>query len=259
MTAKKLDKFCLSKKYAVLEYPFGPDPAVYKVGGKIFVMLSKKGGIVKVGLKCDLMVADFLCQQYASVTPMYRSNQWINILCDGSVPDKEILNRIDCSYDIVFKSLPKKTRARLERESHPLFLFPDPRYEPLEVRGGDEYYPNGIFIFNITRLLEHIAGNTSEYMLGEIRVEDYMTRFDTLALEKCADADLSYALILAEISPDRYNVIDGNHRLAKAHHDGVETLQAYMLSPKQHSLFITEQKAYDAYIDYWNGKLHEMQ
>ena len=73
--------------------------------------------------------------------------------------------------------------------------------------------------------------------------------------DKCADADINNPPILAEISPGPYNVIDGNHRLCKAHSEGVETLSAYMLSPKQHSLFITAQKAYDAYIEYWNGKL----
>ena len=62
MTVKKLTKYCLSMKYAVLEYPFGPDPAVFKIGGKIFAMLFQKNGIARLGVKSDLMTADFMRQ-----------------------------------------------------------------------------------------------------------------------------------------------------------------------------------------------------
>ena len=255
MTVKKLAKYCLSKPHSVLEYPFGTDPAVYKVGGKIFAMIHQRGGSLKVSMKSDLMLADLLRQQYAAITPMCKSAQWNDIICDGTVPDEEIFNQIDHSHEIVFNSLTKKKRAQLIHESHPLYLFPDPSYEPHELNEGDEYFRNGIFIFNITRLLEHIAANRGDYSLSTIRVADYATGFGKLEPEQCANADLQYPLLLAEISPGRYNVIDGAHRLYKAFFDEVETLDAYLIPPKLHSLFITEQKAYDTYLEYWNEKL----
>jgi len=258
VTERTITDYCLSKQYAVLEYPFGPEPATFKVGGKIFTVLHAKNDVIKLTLKCDPMLADLLRQQYQSVMPGYKSTHWNRVICDGSIPDDEIFHQIDNSHGLIMKSLTKKVRERLKRESHPLYLFPDPNYQPLEIRESDEYFPNGIFIFNITRLLEHIAAHRGEYKLVAVKVADHMTLPSRIPLEKCADADFHDPVMLAEISPGRYNLIDGNHRMTKAHHDGVETLQAYMLSPKQHSLFITEQKAYDAYIAYWNGKLQNL-
>ena len=67
--------------------------------------------------------------------------------------------------------------------------------------------------------------------------------------------DISIPVILAEVSPGRYNVIDGNHRIEKAHRAGVNQLPAYMIKPEVHTRFLTSMKAYNAYIDYWNSKI----
>ena len=183
---------------------------------------------------------------------------WNTVLCDGSIPDEEVYGQIDHSYDLIWKSLTKKARVQIEAESHPLYLFPDDAYQPLEIRNDDEYFRNGIFVFNITRLLEHIASKPDDYQIEVIRVEDYKPQFNIIEHDKCAFADLESPIILAEIAPVRYNVIDGHHRINKAYHEGVTTLKAYKLPPKQHSLFITEQTAYDSYLEYWNEKLKYM-
>jgi hypothetical protein len=69
--------------------------------------------------------------------------------------------------------------------------------------------------------------------------------------------DISKPLILAEISPGRFNLIDGNHRLEKARRMGVKFIQVYRLSVEQHIRFLTSEKAYVAYIEYWNSKVKE--
>ena len=114
MTTEIIIGHSLSKIGAVMEYPFGPDPAVFKVGGKIFVMLYQKSGVVKIGMKCEAMLADMLRQKYPSVTPFFRSDKWISILCDGGVPDDEILHQIDISYELCchIDCGTKKTRYR---------------------------------------------------------------------------------------------------------------------------------------------------
>jgi hypothetical protein len=61
-------------------------------------------------------------------------------------------------------------------------------------------------------------------------------------------------VILAEISPGHYNLIDGNHRMEKARRIGVGSILAYKLDVNQHLKFLTEKKAYLSYIEYWNGK-----
>jgi len=113
MTTQRVTEYCLSKPGTTLEYPFGPEPAVFKAGGKVFATIYQKDGTTRFGLKCDPMLADLLCQQYSSVTLMYKSPHWIYIHCGGDVPDDEVSFQIDHSYDLIVKALPTKTRERL--------------------------------------------------------------------------------------------------------------------------------------------------
>jgi len=117
MTAQEVTEYCLSKPGSVLDYPFGPEPAVFKVGGKVFATIYQKNGITRFGMKCDPMLADLLCKQYSSVTMMYKSPNWIYILQDGDIPDDEAVFQIDHSYDLIIKKLPKKTRELIFNES----------------------------------------------------------------------------------------------------------------------------------------------
>ena len=95
---------------------------------------------------------------------------------------------------------------------------------------GDEYFPNGIFKFHITKLIESIDECVEEFLIVEIDVNVYHKYFYNEAMnpDYVAAADLSRPVILAEIAPDRlswlsnisndyysrgYNLIDGHHRL----------------------------------------------
>jgi len=118
MTTQKVTEYCLSKSGAAQEYPFGPEPVVFKVGGKIFATIYQKNGTTRFGLKCDPMFADLLRRQYSSVTLMYKSPHWIYILQGGDVPDDEVIFLIDHSYDLIIKALSKKARERINMEGH---------------------------------------------------------------------------------------------------------------------------------------------
>ena len=113
MTTQKVTEYCLSKPGAALDYPFGPEPAVFKVGGKVFATIYQKNGTTRFGMKCDPMLADLLCHQHEAVTMMYKSPNWIYIHCGGDVPDDEVFIQIDHSYDLIIKALPKKTREQI--------------------------------------------------------------------------------------------------------------------------------------------------
>jgi len=67
--------------------------------------------------------------------------------------------------------------------------------------------------------------------------------------------NLELPVIVAEIAPQRFNLIDGNHRMEKARRSAVETLSGYTLDVTQHVDFLTTEKAYDAYVSYWYGRL----
>lgn len=128
------------------------------------------------------------------------------------------------------------------------------RFTPCPVDDGDEMYPNGIFVFNITKMTEYIQVNGT--LCEEIQVKDYYSH-SKFNEEHLPTVDVTKPVIVAEISPGRYNVIDGNHRLEKARRLGMEKISAYTLYPEQHMQFLTTENGYLAFIGYWNGKLKE--
>ena len=131
----------------------------------------------------------------------------------------------------------------------------DPTFVPCPVEDGDELFPNGIFLFNVTRILEHVARHPAEVALVPVRVRSFPRWDRPLVDADVAAADLGRPVLLAEISPGRFNLIDGHHRVEKARRDGVETLWAYRLTAAQHVRFLTSTSAYLAFVGYWNDKV----
>lgn len=137
----------------------------------------------------------------------------------------------------------------------PVRLRFDPCFRPCEPQEGDEIYPNGIFEFNITRLFAHICA------AGRLRAEfvalgDISHPCGSAGLNEptIVAADLSRPVILAEIAPGRYNLIDGHHRVARARREGVANIPAYRIRSPEHVAFLTSTRAYQAYVEYWNSK-----
>jgi ParB-like nuclease domain len=128
-------------------------------------------------------------------------------------------------------------------------------FTPCPVDDEDEMYPNGIFVFNITKMTEYIQNMNipcEELLVGDFNKVTTKFKEDYLVM-----VDVSKPIIVAEISPGRFNVIDGNHRMEKARRLGMEKIPAYKLGPEHHLRFLTTEKGYLAYIEYWNGKLKE--
>ena len=134
----------------------------------------------------------------------------------------------------------------------------DKRFQPVPVDAGDELFPNGIFEFNITKLLQHIKSSPHSFPVETVSLAALQVWSSTdLDEATIQNADVSLPIVLAEISPGRFNVIDGNHRLERARRDGAENVPAYRLSPGQHHRFLTSARAYEEYVAYWNSKLDE--
>jgi hypothetical protein len=135
-------------------------------------------------------------------------------------------------------------------------LTVDPTFSPCLEEENDELFPNGIFKFNITKLHRFIQNNPGDFSLEGIVLDEFKT-YSSLNESHINTVDLSRPVILAEISPGRYNLIDGNHRVEKARRTGATSLLAYKLSVHQHISFLTSEKAYLAYVGYWNSKLND--
>src|SRR4051812_14615380 len=112
---QSLRDHCLSQTGAVEEYPFGPGAAVYKVMGKMFALIAEGSDPPSISLKCDPNLAAILREAYTAVTPAYHMNKvhWNGVRSDGSIPDDELREMIDASYDLVVKSLPRRDREAL--------------------------------------------------------------------------------------------------------------------------------------------------
>jgi len=113
MTWDELLDYCLAKPGAWRDEPWEGD-AVAKVGGKIFAFTGSPES-PSVGLKCGASreVADEWLARYpqdASVMAYIGRSGWNTLRVGGGIPDEEIREAIDASYDMVVSKLPKKDR-----------------------------------------------------------------------------------------------------------------------------------------------------
>ncbi|MBS1551090.1 MAG: MmcQ/YjbR family DNA-binding protein [Bacteroidetes bacterium] len=116
MNIEQLHEYCLSKKGAVEDYPFGEETLCFKVAGKIFAITSFSIPL-SVNLKCDPELAMDLRERFEDVQPGFHMNKkhWNTVITDGGIPDREIKKMIDHSYELIVTGLNKKQRDLLEK------------------------------------------------------------------------------------------------------------------------------------------------
>jgi predicted DNA-binding protein (MmcQ/YjbR family) len=113
MTWDELLGHCLAKPGAWQDEPWEGDTVV-KVGSKIFAFLGSEAPS-SVGVKCGPTrdVADEWLRRYpddASVMAYIGRSGWNSLRVGGAIPDEELFEAIDASYDAVVSKLPKKDR-----------------------------------------------------------------------------------------------------------------------------------------------------
>ncbi len=109
MNVKDLHDYLLSFPNTWLDFPFGEDVSVYKIGhaetggGKLFAIVNYDDKPVKVSLKCDPLLAERLRETYETVLPGYHLSKkhWNTILMTGQVPEDEFKSLVDLSYRLV--------------------------------------------------------------------------------------------------------------------------------------------------------------
>jgi len=115
MNIEELRDYCLQKPGAVEEFPFGPDTLVFKVGGKLFLIAGLTEGD-RFNAKCDPEQAIELRERYEEIQPGYHMNKkhWNTVYMNGSLTTKQLRELIDQSYNLIFNSLPAKTRKEIQ-------------------------------------------------------------------------------------------------------------------------------------------------
>lgn len=108
---------CLAKPGAWRDEPWEGD-VVVKVGSKIFAFLgSEPGGgePATVGVKCGAgrEEADEWLRRFpddATVMAYIGRSGWNTLWIGGNIPDEELLEAVDASYDMVVARLPRRER-----------------------------------------------------------------------------------------------------------------------------------------------------
>ncbi|GAA4516845.1 MmcQ/YjbR family DNA-binding protein [Brevibacterium yomogidense] len=110
---------------ASAEWPFGPEYEVFKVRGKVFLMLThvpenstgygvddELRGQAVITLKADPQDSEALQQEHPQVTPGYHMNKrhWISVATGGAVDEGFVRELIAESYQLVVGTLPVKRR-----------------------------------------------------------------------------------------------------------------------------------------------------
>lgn len=117
MNIEDIREYCLTKPGATEELPFGPDTLVFKVGGKVFLLVGlDQIDALCFNVKCDPHVAVDLRHDYPqTVIPGYHMNKrhWNTVYCNRELPDGRLKSFIDESYLLVYSSLSRSVKESI--------------------------------------------------------------------------------------------------------------------------------------------------
>lgn len=119
MKKDQLEQHLLSLNGAEKDYPFGPDPSVFKVMGKMFAYTSINEGVPIVTIKCVPLDGEILAEQFESISPGYHMNKkhWITISLTEEIPDDMLVDLVNKSYELVVSKLTKANKEKLAKKS----------------------------------------------------------------------------------------------------------------------------------------------
>ena len=116
MNPDAIREYCLKKKGRITEgFPFGEGVLVFKVEGKMFLLMNLDDVPVTMNVKCDPELAVDLRERYEAVRPGYHMNKihWNTVVLDGSISPPEIRKMIDHSYEQIVRGMKKSIVEKL--------------------------------------------------------------------------------------------------------------------------------------------------
>lgn len=121
MNIEELREYCIMQKSVSEELPFGPDTLVFKVAGKVFLLVGlDQVDQLSFNVKCDPEYAVELREKYEqTVLPGYHMNKkhWNTVFANRELADDILFKLIDHSYQLVFQSLPKRMKEEIDSAS----------------------------------------------------------------------------------------------------------------------------------------------
>jgi predicted DNA-binding protein (MmcQ/YjbR family) len=110
MNVDEIREYCLAKEQVEECLPFDEVTLVFKVKGKMFLLVSLDADPVQFNVKCDPERALALREEYECIQPGYHMNKqhWNTVIVDRSLGRKMLKEQIDHSYSLVAAGKPKK-------------------------------------------------------------------------------------------------------------------------------------------------------
>jgi predicted DNA-binding protein (MmcQ/YjbR family) len=111
MNIEDIREHCIAKEDVEEGFPFGEQTLVFKVNGKIFLLVSVDSHPLQFNAKCDPERAEELRNEYDCIIPGYHMNKkhWNTVIIDNTLNTRQLKEQIDHSYGLVAK---KKTKAK---------------------------------------------------------------------------------------------------------------------------------------------------
>lgn len=116
MDVEYIRDYCLKLKGVEESFPFDENTLVFKVGGKMFLLLALDSNPTSINVKCNPINAIELREKHHFVRPGYHMNKkhWNTIICEKDTNSKLVLNWILDSYNLVFSGLTKQKKLTLK-------------------------------------------------------------------------------------------------------------------------------------------------
>jgi predicted DNA-binding protein (MmcQ/YjbR family) len=109
----ELVAYCLGKPGAEETYPWGEEELVANVGGKEFAFIGLGSGTVSVKCGRDAAAAAEWRERYPdAITASHYTGRygWNSVDFTGPVPDDELRELVDASYEAAVAALPRSKR-----------------------------------------------------------------------------------------------------------------------------------------------------
>ena len=112
MTAEEIRNYCLAKAGATESFPFDSETLVFKVGGKMFLLVPLEKQPSQFAAKADPEWTAELREQFPQITGAYHMNKihWNMVICEGL--KVELLHRlIDHSVPVSHQKITERNLA----------------------------------------------------------------------------------------------------------------------------------------------------
>lgn len=114
MEALEIREYCLQKRGVTEGFPFNETALVFKVGGKMFLLMDLESLPLVFSAKANPEWSEELREKYYQISGAYHMNKthWNSVSVEGLKPEF-IKKLMDHSYDLVFNSLTRRVREEI--------------------------------------------------------------------------------------------------------------------------------------------------